>query len=116
MNESQFNIIIEKLNHISSQIDQLHHTCQQQELKNQELNNKLNDHIDFINSTYSWLLPSLHFIKNKVDQFNSKNYLSITHKLPKFSYSNYTFRFFINLCLLFLFYFVYINGNKINII
>ena len=69
---------------------------------------KLNNHINFVEGTYSWLLPSLQFIKNKVDTFNSKNYLAVTEYSSLID-TNYILQFIWNISVLFLFYFVYIN-------
>lgn len=108
MDHNKLNIILEKLNKISEKIDKLSDKYQEQETKSHELNSKLNNHINFVEGTYTWLLPSLQFIKNKVDTFNSKNYLAVTEYSSLIN-TNYISQFIWNISVLFLFYFVYIN-------
>ena len=113
MNDSEYHNILQKLDQIIDQIQNIEHKYNTQKLELDQLSNKLNSHIDFINNTYNWLSPSLTFIKNKVDNFNSTNYIPLTYKLNHINLGQYISK----IIYIFLFYFIYINyGNKTNII
>lgn len=76
------NLILEKFIILEEKIDIINNKLKEKEkrIENIELScNKLNNHIDFIEETYSTLRTPLDFVKNKVE-----NYLGYDNKkLPQ---------------------------------
>jgi hypothetical protein len=80
-----------KLEKILQQIQEIKIEQESQQKKIQKINEVLTNHINFIDNTYTWLSPSLHFIQNKVNSFNTPSTpLSLTNSTkiisPNFIY------------------------------
>jgi hypothetical protein len=70
MNQDKFDIIIEMITKLTLQVNNIENKLNLLSEKNQEIKtscSKMNEHVDFVENTYSTVRAPLNFIKNKIE-------------------------------------------------